>query len=251
MGQYKYVVFNKDGEMRNSITVFVVFCILQTGSVFGADFIIQQGDNYDSFEVSESWFGTPTPIVDMTGGRVGNLYTYDSSTFNMYGGVTEDIVAQGNSTINLLDGTFGLTSMNSLYLLDYASLNVTDGYIYSLLIAEESSTVKVYNGSSNYLALYDNTIADIYGGNIGSQGGPIEIDPTATLTIHGYNFVFDPGKPGSWLSELTGDGLYGVPITIIGIPDPYTSENIHLVPEPGTLVLFTLGGLFSLKRRIK
>jgi hypothetical protein len=172
----------------------------------------------------------------------------------MYGGVTEDIIAQGNSTINLLGGTIGISSVNSLYLLDHASLNVTDGDIYSLLIAEGSSTVKVYSGNSNYLTLYDNTIVDIYGGNIGCQGGPIEIDPTATLTIHGYNFVFDPhayGKPDFWLSELTGDGLYGVPITIIGIPDPYTSENIHLVPEPGTLVLFILGGLFTLKRRIK
>ncbi len=263
--------------------ILIISCFLQIRIVSGTDFVIQQGDNYESFEVSQDWFGIPSPTVDMTGGSVGNygypdsgmyikdfgtlnvfggntqyLHMSDSSTFNMYDGfVLNDVIAQGNSTINMFGGLLGNSSVNGLYLSDHASLNIDmiDGYIGAIPIAMNSSTVNIYKGNVHYLALYDDSIADIYGGDIGCLGGPIEIDPTATLTIHGYNFVYNPyayGQPSTGgLTELTGDGLDGVPITIIGLSDPYTSDNIHLVPEPGTLALFTLSGFFTLRRRTK
>jgi hypothetical protein len=252
--------------------IFIILCFLQVSIVSGADYVIGQGENWESFEVSQDWFGTPSPTVDMTGGSVGNqyikdfgtlnvfggttncLYMYDSSTFNMYhgnvgGGFNSTFIAQGNSTINLFGGVLGFSSVESLYLLGHASLNIdtTDGFLGGLTIAKNSSAVNIYKGNVNYLALYDNSIADIYGGDVGCYGGIIEVDSTATLTIHGYNFVYDPYGIG----ELTGDGLNGVPIKIIGLPDPYTSDNIHLVPEPGTLALFTLSGFLALRRRTK
>jgi hypothetical protein len=265
--------------------LFIIFCFLQVTIVSGADYVIQQGDNWESFEVSQSWFGTPSPTVDMTGGSVGNygypdsgMYIKDFGTLNVFGGDTQylhmsdsgilnmhdgfvlnDIIAQGNSTINLFGGHLGSSSMNTLYLSDHASLNIDmiDGSIFAIPIANDSSAVNVYKGTFTYLGLYDNSITDIYGGNIGAPGyGGMELDPTATLTIHGYNFVYNPHAYGNpdmgWLSELTGDGLYGVPITLVGlIPDPYTSDNIHLVPEPATLALLIMGGLFTSKRRTK
>jgi hypothetical protein len=44
-------------------------------------------------------------------------------------------------------------------------------------------------------------------------------------------------------------GLYGVPISIIDLPDPATNPNIHLIPEPATFFLLGAGGLLLIRKR--
>jgi len=85
------------------------------------------------------------------------------------------------------------------------------------------------------------------------------VPETSTVNIYGSGFVYEPKGEwryyiddpdnGMWTSRLTGWGLDGTPITYLGMPDPATNPNIHLIPEPSSVTLFAIVGLFLFRRR--
>ena len=63
---------------------------------FTTDGLIQTGDDYD-----DVWVYGDTTTVDMTGGKVAVLWTYDESTTNITGGLVAYAQTNGLSTINI------------------------------------------------------------------------------------------------------------------------------------------------------
>ena len=151
----------------------------------------------------------------------------------------------------MYDGIFGYVSIANFEITDQSTVNIYGGWGLAPYSARGSSMTNIYDGIVCTMGIYDSSKANIYGGQIGDQFG-FEIDESAVANIYGYDFNYDPQarlQPQGWVSRLTGRGLYGTPISIWGIPDPYSSPNINLIPEPGTFVLLGLGALGLLRRR--
>jgi hypothetical protein len=256
--------------------------------IFYSDGVIQQGESYDRVEVYDTpplhttvdmtggYVGRPLDVdtgmytydastVNISGGFADFLHTYDSSIVNVSGGVVGNLVSLGertitshnSSTINVYEGGL-LSGWSSSYffMFDSSTLNVYGGDVDLFLIAFHPSVViNIYDGSLFNVELCGT--ANIYGGSIGGAW-PSYFDSTA-VNIYGSDFVYephwyktppdDPIRGEQWVSRLTGMGLYGVPISVIDLPDPATNPNIHLIPEAGTILLLGLGVLGVLRDR--
>ena len=143
-------------------------------------------------------------------------------------------------------------------LYDLSTMNVYGGGVGLFWTAHDYSVVNIYDGSVSFIAVVDRSTVNIRGGSIGSSWGGFFFGPSATVNIYGYDFEYNPTWRWSddlilgprWVSKLTGSGFDGTPIEITGIADPSKYPNIHLIPEPTTLLLLALGSLpFMRKRR--
>jgi len=142
-------------------------------------------------------------------------------------------------------------------LYDLSRLNVYCGSLSLFLVAHDYSSVDIYAGLVSDITVWDRSTVNIRGGSIGSSLGGFFCSPSATVNIYGYDFEYNPKWRWSddlilgprWVSKLTGRAFDGTPIEITGIADPSESSNIHLIPEPTTLLMLGLGGFALLKKR--
>ncbi len=270
-----------------SLSALLVITVLSYAPVARAgdipSFTITDGMNFNKIELYDLEFtidGFPIPFVfppttvDMTGGHVGEIsdsdsgmFTYESSTFNMSGGVvdylytynsstanisgglvsewdcfeTDTISAHDSSTVNVYDGAllFG-GSFHHFNLYDSATLNVHGGDVGLLLFARNSSIVNIYGGDLYEIIPYDSSTVNVYGGYIRVFWSNTTVPAMATVNIYGYGFNYNPEaqwryledpNDGWWVSKLTGYGCDGRSITYWGLPDPAAQSNINLIPD--------------------
>lgn len=168
---------------------------------------INDGDVWDDVGV---W--NDTTIVDMWGGTVANLCSFDSSTVNVYDGeivgsagpfYERGVDTLGGSIINIFGGDiFGAGSWDS------ATLNVRGGTIGFLTAS--TGLINVYGVN---LAISDS----------GGQYGDGEVS-------------------GNWWSDGSSFAisLYG---------NAYDQTVLHEIPEPFSLLLFSFGGIILARRK--
>jgi len=107
------------------------------------------GEEYEDVSV----FDTPPEhtIVDMLGGGLLTLSTYDFSTTNIHGGeITLGIDTYDSSAVNIYDGTI----------------------------------------TAHFLGVRDSSTLNIYGGNLDVINSPTFYE-TSTVNIYGYGFFYD------------------------------------------------------------
>ncbi|MHC4625285.1 MAG: hypothetical protein ACYS4W_15430 [Planctomycetota bacterium] len=214
-------------SMSLSLAVVAIMFFLHSQSAISAHFVIEEPDSYEYFEVSEAWFGWPTPIVDMTGGHIGDpedgtsgMYTYDGGTLNVSGGIIDylhtynsstvnvsgglvshwdcfdelTITSYDSSTINLYDGAFLFGGSFHLFMLyDSSTLNVYGGDVALFVLPKNYSSVNIHGGRCSYpIFPYDYSTINVYGGYIDTFIGNVSIPETATVNIYGYGFDYDP-----------------------------------------------------------
>lgn len=251
--------------------------------VFYDDAIVGSGEQYRYVTVYDS---PPETTTIEFYGYASRIDTHDSSAVNMYeGALSYDLITYNLSTVNVYNGgSFGENwgdyefnlhnssvvnvyegggfyggSGSLLYLYDSSTLNLNGGVINSFLFLNNSSTVNLYDGWTLIgFALEDGSTLNVFGGHIDTFWANSSIEPMAKLNIYGYDFEYeaegrweyaDEHSDGWWVSKLTGYTLNGEPFTYWGIPDPDTHPNIHLIPEPGTLVVLGLGALAALRKQ--
>jgi len=241
--------------------------------VFTSDGVIQDGDYFYGVEIRDTPPGHTT--VDMTGGSVEqpgmfmydgtvlnffgggvyNLESRDSSTINFLGGsVDRNLLTYGNSCVNIYGGmVFPQLSMSNFNVRGSSTVNAYGGVVGAITNVGDSSTVNIYDGWWNHLSIAGKACANIYGGTVG-YGWGLFVGARASVNIYGSGFDYDPEwlwheDFGRWISRFTGVGPDGVPIDIREMPDPFTSPNINIIPEPGTFLLLGLGVLRLLGQR--
>jgi hypothetical protein len=115
---------------------------------FYSDATIDNGDVYDVVSV----YDTPPDFttVDMVGGSVTTLRTYDISLANVYGGqIAGSIEGRNSSTVNIHGG---YVNLDYLSVSDSGTLNVLGGdfLVGNSPYFSESSTVNVYGYGFDY-----------------------------------------------------------------------------------------------------
>jgi len=123
------------------------------------------------------------------GGRVYNLYSYDSSTVNisgaanLSGGSISCLYTYNYSTANISGGF-----IDSFDAHDFSDVNFSGGFVNSLhASACDSSTVSISGGSMSGLDAYDSSTVNISGGDIagGIGGGNLYAYNSSAVDISG------------------------------------------------------------------
>jgi len=239
-----------------SIATFGTSAAWPVNVIFRHDYVVPGGESYESVTVHEAP-GERTTIEFY--GQADYLSMHDSSTLNLHEGGKFESFGDGqsrlydSSTLNVFEGAaIGAGSAASLNIYDSSTLNIYGGMVELLFCAHDSSTINLYDGSLGLLAgVADNSILNVYGGSIDVFLSNISVSPTATVNIYGSDFEYRAhgrwmppitgDDEGWWVSHLTGYGFDGDSMTLWGLPDPDTHDNINLIPEPGTLLLLGLG----------
>ena len=123
--------------------------------------------------------------------------------------------------------------------------------------AEDFSSVYIYGGEFKAgVVAWGNSHYYIYGGQFGENSGVgLEAGDSSIVDIFGYDFssgYIDWGG-GDIVYYLSGKWEDGTPFTFnYGFYEPSTDDhiNLHVVPEPCSMVLLSLGGLM-LRRRYR
>jgi hypothetical protein len=227
---------NGRGKAALQIVLLLVLCepiiTLASDITFSSSGTITDGNVFDTVYVQND--GT---VVDMTGGQIGNLQTSYVSTFNLRGGQISKILQTDPAPIIDIGPT--------------ATLNILGGSvdIGNFVLGGESYTL-IQGGqvSADLMKAYYDCVIDIEGGIL--QIGSFSIVGSSqlpTINIYGSGFDYDP-TGGTYEGILTG---YLADGSQFSINDVSESEYLrfNLVPEPGTLLLFSFGGLFLARRR--
>ena len=178
-------------------------------------------------------------IVDMLGGLVDQMQTYDSSMLNVTGGVIYSLYAWNYSVANISSGSvYGVSSC------DYTTVNLSVTGNVATLHARFSGTINIMGGTAEYLGALDSGTINIYGGLITEYLGAWN---DAVVNIYGYDFNYDPLGGSLDGGQLKGFWFDSTAFTI-DLNGLETYSHINLIPEPNTLVLLAIG-CFLMKRK--
>ena len=204
--------------MKKLIVSYLVLILYCLGSV-NAETFIGPSDEYNS------------------------IYIGGSDSLFMIGGIVhEGIGCSGNSTATFHGGTV-------------EGLDVSVG-------ASDFSNVYIYGGEFEAgVWAWGNSHFYIYGGEFGEwTGNGLEAIDSSVVDIFGYDFSYGATEhPDGYMDYyLSGKWEDGTPFNIQygayesgGEYEPPTKEhiNLHVVPEPATMLLFGLGGLMLRRRK--
>ncbi len=149
----------------------------------------------------------------------------------------------GDGTYYFDSGTLVETAVS-----DNATLHFSGGEITSKFLCLDSSTLYMTGGSINSLSVRDSSTANLMGGDIFilSVDFP-ETDLEINLFVEDYIF-----NPDSYIGYDNLSGIWlnsGAQFEIL--LDEGTFPYLTFVPEPTTLILFGLSGVFVIKERFK
>jgi len=206
-------------ENRTDTTLLIVWALAVCLSVspaasgayisFSRDGVIQDGDSYEGVFV----YGNNT-TVEIKGGNIGTLSSYDHSIVNVSGGHITYAQSYEQSTINISGGIIRVPNT-----VDAGStINITGGTFWN---------VEAGSGELN-----------MSGGHIAGLG-IIAATGDGVVNICGYGFEYQP-MPGQNDGRLTGFWRDGTPFSIDFRPGAYQLVTLHEI-SPGSAPIANAG----------
>ena len=207
---------------KNVFTLVTVLVLLMSHNVyavwnditFNQNATISDSDHYVRVFVHDS---DETTEVNVSGGQIGTLLSYDQSIVNVSGGTFSPEYYSYHPENNDGDNIFLFPYMYSIYVNDSSMLNYSDGSIQSISCADQA-TANVLGGSTS-LFFSDSAVINISGGNItgiskakeffssqsdahlfisgGNFTGSVSLVDNCVAHIYGYDFFYDPD---GWVS---------------------------------------------------
>ena len=172
------------------------------------------------------------------------VQAYPDKDFNSSGSINDGemwghVNIYGNDTVvDMFDWshTMGLTTHNE------SVFNLYGGHVDNWLTATNNSTVNIYGGGCDILAVEDSAIINIYNVSfldMSAIGG--------TIYLYAYDVIYNPTGGGIGGGMLEGklclnDSYFRYDLY------PGTYSYVTIIPEPCSILLFGLGGLFLRKR---
>jgi hypothetical protein len=215
---------------------------------------------------------------DMNIGNIRNLLTYNNSTINISGG-NVGIAGNGgglgafdNSTVNISGGQVGGLGKGGLSAYGSSTVNLSgDGYI-ERLTASYTSIVNIYGGSIQGVFRGEgNSSINITGGDLYSgldvydfsqvtisgrfYSPHLNANNNSRIIFYGSDFAIDGVQVayGQYYASDFANGRITGTLINNSILDKqfaiYDNASIVLIPEPATLVLFSLGAVMLRKKR--
>lgn len=155
----------------------------------------------------------------LSGEEWGNVYIYNDDTIvDMLGGWVLSATTHDESTFNYYDG-------------------VLEGP----LTCSDSSTVNILHGGP-LIVVEDNSILNLirgYGSDLSATSG--------LINLYAYDVTYDPSTGGCGGGIIEGKYFYDDSYFAYDLY-PGTYSFINIVPEPASLLLLSLGGLFLRKK---
>lgn len=201
-----------------------------TGEYWSSAYIYDTPPNHTTVNMTggevDSMLTFNASIFNMTGGTMYHLYSYESSTVNLSGNdhsAPLAISASDNSIINF----GGTAKCADVDVWNAATINITGGAIQDLS-AYNSGVINIYAGDIFDVWARDNTTVNIFGHNLikTSTGGPL-----------GWGYV---------------QGIYNNQSSFnIFFSNSDAYSHVNLIPEPITILLLSAGGLIFRKRNYR
>jgi hypothetical protein len=239
------------------------------------DFILSQSQHRDvttNYETGTLWDSSTANVTEggdiasayvhneaslkYSGGGTGNIYAYNTSSINFSGGGIEYINANDTSNVNVLTDADMTGAAYITYLNAYSSssVNISGSDVY-FLDARNSSTVNASGGFVNCIYAKDTSNVNVSGGTLQS----LAAENTSITTFYGQDFVLLNDGEGDDPLWLNGNQLMGTG-TLVGkwsngesfATDIYyhdATATILLIPEPASLLLLTLGGIWAVRKK--
>ncbi len=198
---------------------------LAFGEVTSGSILLLDGGYYaEGFDLSQVEFYSyaDTTVADINGAYITSVWPHESSIVNLNSGYVAIYNSVNSPTINVYGGT-----LRSLFQTDSSVANLYGGQILNIM-SFESSIVNVYGYDMEYIPLEEPIASEIGGGPVNGFLTGFWRDGTAfSIELSDWRLV---------------DGPMDNPIT-------YDHINLITIPEPGTVLLFGLGGMVLGRRR--
>jgi hypothetical protein len=181
-------------------------------------------------------YNDPT-VVDMLGGNVDSMASYDASTLNVLDGYVSTLEGYEFSTANIWGG-------NAYILWAYDGGTVTvagTGVVSSLSAGGNSGTANVYGGTVEYICPVEHGTVNLYGGFVNDSLSAIDF---SVVNVFGYDLRLTSSGGLYGDGQISGFWLDDTPF-MIDLNGAETYTHINLIPEPGSLALLAVGALFA------
>jgi hypothetical protein len=230
--------------MRKTIITIGFAVLLISGSAnalesktFNSDGNIMPNEQWNAVSIYDTSPAHTT--VNMSGGNVLSIFTYDASTLNMTGGSIDHFNSYEYSKVNITGGLFdGLTAREhsivtfsgnsealNVHSLNDSTININGGTI-RWLDADNDGIINIYGGNLTEVWTNENAIINIFGHH--------DLIKYSSGGMNGYGFVQGYYNNLSWFR--------------FDFSSAETYSHVNLIPEPTAILLLGAGGLFLRKK---
>ncbi|HIJ52887.1 MAG TPA: PEP-CTERM sorting domain-containing protein [Planctomycetes bacterium] len=227
------------------ITILVTTMLVGVGEVRATDITFTSDGQINPGEVwsSVSIYNDGT-VVDMLGGFVEQMDTYDYSMVNITAGSINSLCARNYSITNFSGGSiYGPTAF------DYATVNLSGDASAVSLGIDDFGTLNMNGGSIGQIGIRDSGTVNLYGGIISER--LLVLDSaleSAVINVFGYNLDKTSSGGHYGYGQVYGFWQDGTAFTI-ELDMSKTYSHVNLIPEPSSILLFVLGAVLLRKRK--